>query len=129
LNCPAITMEGKSWQSSIGAADFSYTASGGVFTGQSIPLIPSTDANRATMIRSSVWGNTVNLNVTAIPNDTYDVYLYVWEDNAPQTFSISVEGIVVVPAYNSGSAGTWNKLGPFRTNIADGAINVSTSGG
>jgi hypothetical protein len=57
------------------------------------------------------------------------VYIYVWEDNAAETFSISLEGAIVVPTYNSGPAGTWAKLGPFRKIIGDGAINITASGG
>ena len=130
LNGAALTIDGNSWQSSIGAANFSFTqAGGGVFAAQNVPLIPTTDANRATMIRSSIWGNAVNINLTSVPNGTYDVYIYVWEDNFTQTYSVSVEGSVVVPEYNSGTGGTWSKLGPFRTVITDGAVNVSANGG
>ncbi len=130
LNGAALTIDGNNWQSSIGAANFSFTqVGGGVFSAQNIPLIPTTDTNRATMIRSSIWGNTVNVNVTAVPNGSYDVYVYVWEDNFTQTYSISLEGTVVLPVYNSGTGGTWSKLGPFRANITDGAINVSANGG
>ena len=130
LNGAALTIDGNSWQSSIGAANFSFTqVGGGAFSAQNIPLIPTTDTNRATMIRSSIWGNTVNVNVTAVPSGSYDVYVYVWEDNFTQAYSISLEGTVVLPVYNSGTGGTWNKLGPFRANITDGAINVSANGG
>ena len=130
LNGAALTIDGNNWQSGIGAANFSFTQTGGgLFTAQNIPLIPTTDINRATMIRSSIWGNAVNLNVTAVPNGSYDVYVYVWEDNFTQAYSVSLEGTVVLPVYNSGSGGTWSKLGPFRANIADGAINVSANGG
>ena len=130
LNGTALSIDGNSWQSSTGASNFNYAQTGGgVFANQGVTLIPATDANRATMIRSSVWGNTVNLNVTSVPSGSYDVYLYVWEDNQNQTFSIALEGIVVIPTYNSGSAGTWNKLGPFRASITDGEINVSANGG
>ena len=130
LNGAALTIDGNSWQSSTGAPNFSFTqVNGGVFANQGVPLVPPTDANRATMIRSSIWGKTVNVNVTSVPNGSYDVYAYVWEDNFTQTFSVSLEGSVVVPAHNSGSAGTWNKLGPFRVNITDGAINASATGG
>ena len=129
LNGAALTIDGNSWQSSIGAANFSFTqVGGGVFSAQNIALIPTTDTNRATMIRSSIWGNTVNVNVTAVPNGSYDVYVYVWEDNFTQTYSISLEGTVVLPGHISGPGGTWNKLGPFQANIVDGAINVSTNG-
>ena len=82
--------------------------------GSEYPAYSTTDTNRATMIRSSIWGNTVNLNVTAVPNGSYHVYVYVWEDNFTQAYSISLEGSVVLPVYNSGTGGTWSKLGPFR---------------
>ena len=36
---------------------------------RAVTLIPPTDANRATMIRSSVYGNTVTLNMTAVPQE------------------------------------------------------------
>ncbi len=130
LNGAAITVDGNNWQASSGASNFSYTQSGGgTFANQSITLVPTTDANRATMIRSCIYGNTVNLNVSAVPTGYYDIYLYVWEDNNPETFSVAIEGTVVQSNYNSGSAGTWNKLGPFRTNITDGTINVTSTGG
>ncbi len=86
-------------------SEFQFTQDSRVFSDQAIPLIPTTDTNRATMIRSSVWGNTVNLNVTAVPDGSYKVWLYVWEDNFPQTYSYRFEGSVVLPIYNSGQAG------------------------
>ena len=113
LNGAALTIDGNNWQSGIGAANFSFTqVGGGVFAAQNITLIPSTDTNRATMIRSSIWGNTVNVNVTAVPNGSYDVYVYVWEDNFTQAYSISLEGTVVLPVYNSGS---WRHMEQART--------------
>ncbi|HTF22203.1 MAG TPA: putative Ig domain-containing protein [Chryseolinea sp.] len=129
LNGPAITIDGNSWQSGISNPNFTFTNNIGVFENQSVPLVPSTDANRATMIRSSVWGNRPSVTAAAIPNGIYDVYLYVWEDNAAQDFSISVEGALVVNNYNSGAAGSWSKLGPFRTIVGDGNINIMTAGG
>jgi hypothetical protein len=81
------------------------------------------------MIRSSIWGRTVNLNMTAVPSGSYQVWLYVWEDNFSQTYSVSLEGSVVLSNFVSGGAGAWTKLGPYPVTIADGAINVATNGG
>ena len=67
--------------------------------------------------------------MTAVPRGNYQVWLYVWEDNFAQTYSISLEGSVVHSNFNSGTAGAWTKLGPYPVNITDGAINVSSSGG
>src|SRR5687768_8793025 len=70
LNGAAVSLDGNSWQASSGAANFSYV--GSTFANQNVTLIPSTDATRATMIRSSIWGN-VTLNLTSVPNGYYDI--------------------------------------------------------
>ncbi|HMD82266.1 MAG TPA: T9SS type A sorting domain-containing protein, partial [Anaerolineales bacterium] len=128
LNGPALTIDGRNFEAMTGAANFSYTTNRGLFANQSITLIPATDANRATMIRSSIWGYSVTLTVGAIPAGTYQVYVYVWEDSNAQTFSVSMEGTVVKANHNSGGPGVWSKLGPFQATINDGAINLSFTG-
>jgi hypothetical protein len=67
--------------------------------------------------------------MTAVPSGNYQVWLYVWEDNFAETYSISLEGSLVQSNFTSGPAGAWTKLGPYPVNITDGAINVSSSGG
>ena len=120
LNGAALSIDGKRWEASSGAANFSYTQTGGgLFTDQSIPLVPTTDANRAIMLRSSIYGNVVNLNVGAIPSGNYEVWVYAWEDHHPRTYSVSVEGITVLSNFTTGGAGWWSKLGPFRATITD----------
>jgi hypothetical protein len=71
----------------------------------------------------------MSFTVGAIPQGTYQVWVYVWEDNFNTVFNLSFEGSVVVPNYNSGSAGTWRKLGPFQATINDGAVNIGATGG
>ena len=129
VNGPALAIDGNNWEASASAPGFSYTTSNGVFTNQNITLVPATDANRATMIRSSVWGGSVNLNLASVPAGTYQVWVYTWEDNFATTFSLSLEGSVVKANHSSGGAGVWSKLGPYQATINDGAINVSSSGG
>ena len=129
LNGTATSIDGNNWEASVGAPNFTYTTNQGVFANQSIPLVPPTDANRSTMIRSSIWGGNVNLAVSSVPAGTYQVWLYVWEDNAAQTYSVSLEGAVVKANHNSGGSGVWSKLGPFQAIINDGTVNVSAVGG
>ncbi|HEX6223084.1 MAG TPA: putative Ig domain-containing protein, partial [Chryseolinea sp.] len=129
MNGPALVIDGNNWISSTGAPNFSFTTNRGTFSSQGIALIPPTDANRAAMIRSSVWGGTINLNMTGVPSGNYQVWLYVWEDNNPEIYSISLEGSVVLSNFNSGTTGMWSKLGPYQATITDGAINVTSSGG
>lgn len=124
LNGPALVIDGNNWQASTGAPNFSFI--GAVYANQSGPLIPATDANRATMLRSIFWYNP-NVTISAVPAGSYQVYVYVWEDNFPITYSLSVEGAIVQPNYNSGPGGTWRKLGPFPVNVNDGTITVSAN--
>jgi hypothetical protein len=102
LNGSALTLDGNAWEGST-AANFTYQ--GLTFANQAVTLTPATDASRASMIRSSVWGSSPSLTLSSVPNGSYDVYLYVWEDNSAETFSISLEGTVVKAGHNSGLAG------------------------
>lgn len=99
------------------------------FENQSVALVPATDAGRATMIRSSLYGNFPSITAANVANGVYDVYLYVWEDNDNEIYSVSVEGLLVQTNYSSGAPGAWAKLGPFRTIVGDGNILITTAGG
>jgi hypothetical protein len=124
----AITLDGHAWAAGSSAPNFRAT---GVttFANQSVTLTPATDATRASMIRSSMYGNNPSLSISGIANGTYSVYLYVWEDNGAETFNITLEGRTVQSSYNSGATGHWDRLGPFTTTITDGAIDLGTTGG
>jgi len=64
-----------------------------------------------------------------VPRDKYVVYAYLCEDNNPETFSISLQGMVVAREYYSGQEGQWRRLGPWVTTVVDGVISISSSGG
>jgi hypothetical protein len=129
LNGVALTIDGNLYQASAGAANFSYTTNKKPFANQTVPLIPPTDANRATMIRSSIYGINVNLAIGAVPAGNYEVWVYVWEDNVATTYSLSLEGTIAQANFNSGSAGVWHKLGPYARTVNDGTINIAANGG
>ncbi|HET6543810.1 MAG TPA: T9SS type A sorting domain-containing protein, partial [Chryseolinea sp.] len=117
--------DGNNWEASVGAPNFQL-GFGVPASAQTVTPIPATDANRANMVRSFYW-YTPNVTINAVPAGTYDVYVYVFEDNNPVTYSILLENIVVQSNYNSGPAGTWRKLGPFTATINDGNINVRST--
>jgi hypothetical protein len=125
LNGAALTIDGNAWEGKT-ASDCTFTGSS--FENQAVTLSPPTDANRASMIRSSVWNSAgSNVTLSAVPDGTYLVYLYVWEDNSSQTYDISLEGQVVQAGYSSGPGGHWDRLGPWSADIADGTISVACS--
>ena len=101
-----------------GSPNYSYPSATTAFT-----LAPPTDSAHQGMLRTFKMGKDIQLTLTQVPNGTYDVYLWTFEDSNPLTATISVEGSVV-GTYNSGLAGSWKRLGPFRKTISDGDIQV-----
>ncbi|NVO32576.1 Ig-like domain-containing protein [Hymenobacter lapidiphilus] len=126
LGGSALTIDGNSWEAAAGASGFSTNASG--WSSRGSALNPATDANRADMLTSALFGTgpTLALNV---PNGSYGVYLYIWENDSPVTVNVLVEGKTVRSGYSTGNAGHWERLGPFATNVTDGTLNVATTGG
>jgi hypothetical protein len=127
LNGPAVVIDGRAWEAGIGAPDL--TSTGKLFANQRVALKPPTDAARAEMIRSSIWGGgKIDVVVSNLPAGPYQVFLYVWEDNQDEQFDLLVNGAVVMAKFHSGSAGMWKRLGPWRTSSKDGKITLSARG-
>lgn len=125
LNGPAVTIDGNRWE---GQDSKQYLCRDKAFESQNVPLVPETDAERARMLRSSRWGGN-RVELTDIPPGVYTVFLYVWEDNRSETFSVSVNGRQVLPRYQSGAPGHWERLGPWHTSPRDGRIVITSQGG
>ena len=126
LNGPALTIDGRAWEAGAAAADFKTT--GKFFANPRVALKPPTDAARADMIRSSVWGAKVDLEVGGLASGPHQVVLYVWEDNHDEQFDLLVNGQVVLAKFHSGTAGMWKRLGPWRADSVDGKLKVSAKG-
>ena len=92
-------------------------------------LSPATDAVRAGLIRSSVFGGSLTATFSGVPAGTYHVYLYVWEDNNAETYNVTVQDQVVLRNYNSGAAGHWDRLGPYAATVSAGSLSIGTAGG
>lgn len=125
LNGHAVVIDGHPWE---GSDSKSYRCSDKAFESQNVPLVPDTDPERAKMIRSSRWGGN-RVELTDIPPGTYTVFLYVWEDNNSETYSVAVNGKTVLPRYSSGQAGHWEKLGPWVTTASNGKLVITSQGG
>ena len=76
----------------------------------------------------TVWDAATGARLRDVPRGTYTVFVYVWEDNDPQTFTLSLEGKPVATV-NSGKGGTWQKLGPWKVEVKDGTLDLTSSGG
>ena len=125
LNGPAVTIDGHRWDGK-DARDYSCKDKG--FESQNIELLPPTDADRATMIRSSRWGGN-RVELSGIPKGRCTVFLYVWEDNQPEKYTIALNGHEVERQYLSGPAGKWDRLGPWFVDVDSGKIVLTSQGG
>ena len=125
LNGSAVTIDGHEWE---GKDAKSLQCDDNAFENTSVTLVPAVDDARAAMIRSSRWGGN-DVTVTDLPKGRVTVFLYVWEDNDPETFSISVNDRIVVPRFVSGSAGSWSRLGPWPVDVKRGRLRIISKGG
>jgi mono/diheme cytochrome c family protein len=121
LNGPELVLDGRKWEGSNAPA---FTAKGNRFENQSVPLRPATDPRRAQMIRSSVWGSRVELEMTGVPTGDYQVFVHVWEDTQSEQFDLVLNDRVVAEKFHSGLAGSWKRLGPWPVRIEDGRLRL-----
>ena len=125
LNGPAVSIDGNAWE---GRESKSYACSDSAFENQQVALLPAADPQLAVMIRSSRFGGN-RVELKNIPPGLYTAFLYVWEDNNSETYSVALNGKNVVEGFNSGKQGHWEKLGPWQTTIKDDQKLVITSKG
>lgn len=125
LNGPAVMIDDQHWE---GKTSKHYASKDNTFENQQVPLIPSTDPERAKMIRSSRYGQT-RIELQQIPDGEYTMFVYVWEDNNPEHYAILVNGKTVVNRFDSGRAGNWSRLGPWYIKSRGGTIVLTSIGG
>ena len=126
LNGPTVEIDGNQWQDD-NAPNFACKNS--ALNRPDIMLRPPTDDTRARMIHSFRWSGRPKITLTHVPAGMYAIYAYVWEDNDPETLSISLQGRVVARNHISGVKGQWHRLGPWTTIVTDGAIEITSAGG
>ena len=76
------------------------------------------------MLRTFRDNADLQCSLTSVPNGNYDVYVWVFEDNQSLNATLSINGNVVLASYNTGSAGHWDRLGPYLTTVSNGTIQV-----
>jgi hypothetical protein len=125
FNGPAITIDGNAWEASATAVGF--TQNGWQMSGTTTGLSPATDANRAAMLTTAFFRDNMTWSLI-VPNGTYQVSVYTWENDWPEVFSLALEGVVRISNYDTVGAGHWSKLGPYTVTVTDGVLNASTTG-
>ena len=81
------------------------------------------------MVQSFRWDREARLRVANVPKGRYAVYAYVWEETSPETIHVSLNGKVVAGDVHTGTAGEWQRLGPWYVDVPKGAIEITSKGG
>lgn len=126
VNGPAIEIDGHRWE---GDAAANFVCQDKPLDSPQVRLLPPTDPARAKMIHSFRWSRRARIELSSVPEGTYAVYAYVWEETGPTTFSIRLGEKLVQRDYHSGPPGRWRRLGPWITTVGDGKITITASGG
>jgi hypothetical protein len=127
INGAAVTCDGVAFEAAATASGFSENGWELTYLSGSLNPTPS-NASCETVIRSFSWSGDLSVNLT-VANGGYEVYVWVMEDNSAETFDVSLEDLLVVDNHNSGTQGTWSRLGPFATSVTDGALSLRCWGG
>ena len=126
VNGPAVTIDSNRWE---GGDAPNFTCTDKPLVNTRVNLSPPTDPARLKMIRSFRWNRTAGLALRNVPKGDYAVYLYVWEETAPETLTIRLNGKTVAKDFNTGPAGRWRRLGPWPATVTEGEIHITTTGG
>jgi hypothetical protein len=94
-----------------------------------VQLIPPTDDARAAMIHAFRWNRQARLTVSKVPAGKYAVYVYVWEETSAETIRMALNGKEVAAEIYTGTAGEWQRLGPWYVTVGQGTIAITTQGG
>jgi hypothetical protein len=125
LNGEPVTIDGQKWEGDDAA---NFVCKERPLNVTDVTLRPPTDDARAKMIHAFRWNRRFQAALTDVTGGTYAVYIYVWEETAPETFTVAINGRKVADV-DSGLPGAWQRLGPFRTAPADGTIEITATGG
>ncbi len=127
INGPALTVNGVAFESGLTAPNF--TSGPSTFCSTGVALVPATNANETAMIQCSSFGfGNAATTMSSVPNGSYNVEFYVWEDNFSEVFTPSLNG-TALPTIVSGGPGTWSKQGPYPVTVTNNQISLTATGG
>lgn len=126
LNGPAASIQGQEWEAGSLESIPNLKVTGRPFENQSVLLRPPTTPAMADLIRKSVFGSRIELEMTGVPEGEYRVFVVVWEDNHSEQFDLLIQNTPVLEKAYTGRAGRWQRLGPWPATATDGMIKIST---
>ncbi|TWU38314.1 DUF1593 domain-containing protein [Novipirellula artificiosorum] len=126
VNGPPVQIDGRQWQ---GEDSRNFDCNGKALVTKDVKPQPAVDADHTTMLTSFRFSRDLEVSFNRLPVGTYAVFVHVFEDNHSEQLDFFLERHPVTRNYASGTAGHWNRLGPWVARVADGNIVLTSDGG
>jgi hypothetical protein len=128
FNGEAITVDGQPWLSYSDALTHGLSTPEAISTETGVKqLHPPVNRKMRRMLNSVICkSQKLELSQT-LPNGTYEVYLWIMENYAPNHHSMNVilNGEIVAQGIGKLEVGQWVKYGPYRTTVNEETLNLS----
>jgi hypothetical protein len=129
FNGKAVTIDGYSWASYESALANGLSVPEAISITTSVKPKPAANRDTRSMLNAVVCRNQKLEIRQVLPNETYDVYLWIIENYRDKHHSMDLSigdqtvarGIGVLDFQN------WAKYGPYRTTVTDGVLNLALS--
>ena len=118
-----MVIDGHNWEANT-STTVNFSTNGTIYYDPNVVFNPPLDTAHATMLRTFRDNGDLQCNLTSVPNGNYDVYVWTFEDNQSLNATLSINGNVVLPSYNTGATGHWDRLGPYLTTVTNGTIQI-----
>lgn len=127
FNGGVVTINGNVWQSYAAAVNGGLTTNANGFVNSKHTPTPQVDADTYAVLNTCIWFNNADLYVDVpVPNDTYDVYLWVMENykSNVRAFDVRMEGAIVATGLATMPYPEWRRFGPYPATVQDGVLDL-----
>lgn len=127
FNGGVVTINGNVWQSYTAALNAGLTTNATGFVNSNHSPTPPVGPDIYAMLNTCIWFNNDNLTVgIPVPNDGYEVYLWVLENYASnaRSFDVRMEGALAASNLGTFPYPEWRRYGPYPVTVSDGVLNL-----
>jgi hypothetical protein len=115
-----LTIYDNSWE---GQDAPNYSSSPIFFNQREFQLLTPAEPNVAAMLTTGAYGSDLSVQLTTVPAGSYSVFIWAFENAAPVTCNLLVQG-TSSGSFSTGGSGWWERIGPFPATVSDGNIQV-----
>lgn len=126
MNGPAVEIDGRAFRSYEAAAERGFADGDPNLSENGVAPTPQVKPGVARLLASAAWQSGPWRFRQALPNGSYELYLYTIEDDGDyaHAFDVKLEGETVGRDVGKLKAGEWKRWGPFKSTVRDGALTV-----